>query len=584
MKKLLFGDNLEVMREHMADESVDLVYLDPPFNSDARYNTFWSKGGKVVAPQAEAFRDTWSWEHEAKWAFDEIARIGGPVASFTNALYAALGQSGTMAYLVMMAVRLYEIHRVMKPTASLYLHCDPTASHYLKVMLDGIFGAGKFRNEVVWKRTFAHGGATRWGDIHDTLLFYTKSDKYTWNRITQKHDDDYVDKYYKHTDDRGRYSWVVLTGPNRRSGASGQPWRGYDPTERNRHWSVPQDLITMLQREGVNVPEKLHDQLDLLHEHELVRVPVKEDGSLGRPVYKKYLAGGQPIQDIVLDVPPINSQARERLGYPTQKPVALLERIIRASSNEGDVVFDPFCGCGTTIHAAEALGRGWVGVDVAYHATEVIAGRLKEHFELDPGRDFAIEGRPNDFESAARLAERDKHQFQWFANYLVGVNQVREVKRGPDRGIDGEMYFAAGPGRGYGRILTSVKGGKNVGVGDVRDFRGVLEREGADGGVFVCLRRPTRDMRADAASAGFFTHGNRQYPRLQIVSLAEWYEDGPSLDLPPQIDTRAKPSSRRKARKPDAKQGEMLLTFAGERQGEVVHLNPRAVAGDRAAG
>ncbi|WP_439523156.1 DNA methyltransferase [Marivita sp.] len=567
MNKLYFGDNLQVMREQIADESVDLVYLDPPFNSDARYNVlFQSPDEKIASAQAEAFRDTWFWDQEAEWAFAETARIGGSLASFVNALHTALGRSDLMAYLVMMAVRLHELRRVLKPTGSLYLHCDPTASHYLKIILDGIFGPDRFRNEVIWKRTSAHSSAKRWGPIHDVILFYSAGTKFRWNRANQAYDETYIEAFFTHADADGRrWRRGDLTGSGTRNGSSGLPWKGIDVTAKGRHWAVPIDVLDEMDAAG------------------LIHWPKKQGGM---PQKKRYLdeLPGMPVQDIIDDIRPVHNVGKERIGYPTQKPVALLERILEASTNPNDVVLDPFCGCGTTVHAAQNLGRKWIGIDVAYHAIEVISDRLEATFGIKPDRDYELGGRPNDVASAVRLAERDKYQFQWWANYLVGVQQLKEVRRGRDQGIDGEIFFPGGPGRGFGRILTSVKGGKNVGVSDVRDFRGVLEREKAEGGLFICLKRPTRDMRSNAASAGFFSIGSSQYPRLQVVSIEEWYEEGfrPVLPNMAHIARRTGPASapRRSKGKADPRQAEMKLPFEGGlKDRSTVHLNPRTAFG-----
>lgn len=310
---LYFGDNLDVMREHIEDESVDLVYLDPPFNSDARYNVlFTSDADKVVSAQAEAFRDTWTWDHEAKWAFEQIAGIGGQLATFVNALHGALGTSDLMAYLVMMAVRLNELRRVLKPTGSLYLHCDPTASHHLKIILDGIFGPENFQNEVIWKRTSAHSSAKRWGPIHDTILFYSNGPKFTWNRANQPYDETYIEAFFTHQDDDGR-RWTRgdLTGSGTRNGPSGDPWRGIDVRAKGRHWAVPADELDRLDDEG------------------MIHWPKKPGGM---PRLKRYAdqLPGMPVQDIISDIRPVHNVGKERIGYPTQKPVPLLERILDA--------------------------------------------------------------------------------------------------------------------------------------------------------------------------------------------------------------------------------------------------------------
>jgi DNA modification methylase len=380
VSRLYYGDNLAVLREHIPDESVDLIYLDPPFNSNASYNVlFKAPTGEQSKAQIEAFEDTWHWtaDNGAELAFDQVIKSGNTeAANMLNAIRSFLGQNDMMAYLAMMAVRLLELHRVLKPTGSLYLHCDPVASHYLKILLDSVFDARHFRNEVIWKRTYAHGGADRWGDVHDTILFYSKSDKYTWTRTLQELDQTYIEGKYRFHDERGQYRLVVLTGPGATKGPSGVAWRGYDPTKAGRHWAVPGSAIGVLEDQGLAIPEKLHDQLELLYQHAFIRFPQKKGGEQGVPEFKLYLPKGQPIQDIILDIPPINSQAQERLGYPTQKPVALLERILLASSNEGDIVLDPFCGCGTTVHAAQKPNRRWIGIDITHLVTGTLVNSV----------------------------------------------------------------------------------------------------------------------------------------------------------------------------------------------------------------
>lgn len=563
--KLFFGDNLQVLREHVVDRSVDLVYLDPPFNSDMRYNVlFETDHDKRRTAQAEAFRDTWFWDQEAESAFGDIARIGGPLALFVNALYGALGRSDLMAYLVMMAVRLHELRRVLKTTGSLYLHCDPTASHYLKIMLDGIFGAERFRNEIVWKRTGTHSDSKTWSRVSDSILFYTAGREFCWNTPREAYSKEYLSDKYRHHDGDGRlYQLDNMTSPSPRPNMMYE-WKGFPFPAKG--WRYEKTTMAKLDAQG------------------RLWYPTKMDGSYDptrRPRLKRYLdeMEGGVMGNVWTDIAPLNSQAKERLGYPTQKPLALLSRIISASTNPDDTVLDPFCGCGTSVHAAAVSGRAWIGIDVAYHAIEIIADRLHQTLDLKEGRDFAIDGRPNDFASAVKLAERDKYQFQWWANYLVGVQQLREIKKGRDGGVDGEIFFPAGPGRGFGRILTSVKGGHSVGSAEVRDFRGALEREGADGGLFICLRRPTRDMTQNAASAGFFSVGAEQYPRLQIVSLEAWFldNDRPSIPSTAHLARRPNAAPVAKARRAaDGRQIEMKLPLTGgSGKGEKVHWNPR---------
>lgn len=563
--KLYFGDNLEVLRNCVADESVDLIYLDPPFNSHAQYNVlFQSPRQDAETAQAQAFRDTWTWGNEAEWAYKEIMRQGGPTARLIDALRSALGHSDMMAYLVMMAVRLQELHRKLKGTGSLYLHCDPTASHYLKVLLDAVFAPDKFLNEVIWKRTSAHSSSKRFGPVHDVILFYAKSGGYQWNQVFQPYDQTYIDAFYTHRDADGRiWRRSDLTGAGTRNGETGKPWRGIDVTAKGRHWAYPPAELDKMDGQGrVHWPKKAG----------------------GMPMLKRYLDDqpGMPLQDVIADIPPMHNLAAERLGYPTQKPIALLERIIAVSSKKGDTVLDPFCGCGTTIEAAEKAGRKWIGIDVAIHAVKVIERRLADYKEKTRSKVlFDTEGIPVDFESAKRLAERDKYQFQWWANYLFNPHALREQKKGADRGIDGEMFFQNGPGRPWGRMLTSVKGGEQVGPSMVRDFARVLERENAELGLFICLHPPTREMRREAASVGLADVVHGDIPRLQIVSIEEWFKGKRPL-LPPfeHLPSGAFSGPRRPTRK-TVRSGQLELPFSfigGKVEDDTLrHFNPEMV-------
>ena len=572
--KLYFGDNLDVLREYIPDESVDLVYLDPPFNSQAHYNlVFESPTGERSSAQAGAFRDTWTWGDEAEWSFQEMMRIGGGTARFIDALRSALKESDTMAYLSMMAVRLHELHRKLKPTGSLYLHCDPTASHYLKVLLDGIFGNGRFLNEIVWKRTGAHSAAQRWGDVHDSILLFARSNKHTWNKIYTDYDESYKARY-KHIDDNGRrWSDDNLTAPGVRRGDSGAAWRGFNPTDKGNHWKVSNAAVVELIGEEEAAKLSTTEKLEVLQKNEQIHWPK----SGGFPRFKRVLGKGMPLQDVITDIAPLNSQAQERIGYPTQKPLALLDRIILSSTNPGDVVLDPFCGCGTTIEAAENAGRRWIGIDVAVHAIKVIEVRLSEC--TDGKAKYQVEGMPRDFESALKLAERDKYQFQWWANYLFDPHAIREQKKGMDRGVDGELFFPNGPGRPWGRMLTSVKGGGQVGPSMIRDFGRVLDREGAELGLFICLHRPTREMTREAATMGLADIVHGDIPRLQIVAIEDWFKGKMPLLPPLEHLPSAAFSGRRRPSKPkpgDPEQPELPLSFKGGKEVQR-HFNLRMV-------
>jgi DNA modification methylase len=340
-----------------------------------------------------------------------------------------LKENDMMAYVTMMAVRLLELRRVLNPTGSLYLHCDPTASHYLKILLDSIFGVTNYRNEVIWKRTAAHSAAVRWGDVHDVILFYDKSNEFTWNTVLTKYDEAYAIRY-KNKDARGGvWSDDNLTAPGIRHADSGALWRGYNPTDRGNHWKVSNVAVNSLVGEERAKLLSTTEKLDLLDARDLIHWP----RSKGFPRFKRYLGGGMRAQDIIFDIPPLNSQAQERLGYPTQKPVALLERIISASSNEGDLVLDPFCGCGTAIHAAHKLKRRWIGIDVTHLAISLVEKRLNDAF---PAIKYEVHGTPKDLDGARDLAGRDKYQFQWWAVSLVNAVPSAGKKKGADTGIE----------------------------------------------------------------------------------------------------------------------------------------------------
>jgi site-specific DNA-methyltransferase (adenine-specific) len=537
MKRYLyFGDNLEVLRKHIPDESVDLIYLDPPFNSEADYNViFREHSGKGPGAQIQAFEDTWHWGLESEKALEEVLKRHGKLGEFLDFLVHYLGENDLSAYLVMMAVRLLELHRVLKPTGSLYLHCDPTASHYLKVILDQIFGPRNFRNEVIWKRTGAHSSAKRWGPVHDVILFYTKGENYTWNPTYQAYEEEYLEDQYRFEDDKGRYARVDLTGAGSSEGDSGKPWRGIDPKEKGRHWAVPgRDKIPSWVELPKNWEEMTtQEKLDFLDEVGLIYWPKKGK----KPRFKRYLetSKGVPIQDVILDIPPLSSHSKERLGYPTQKPVALLERIIQASSNPGDVVLDPFCGCGTALAAAQKLGRAWIGIDITHLAITLIQARLKRDFGLEPGKDYKVEGTPKDVESARFLFQKDPHQFQLWAVGLLGAQPYgdpKKGKKGGDTGIDGLLFFRTPSGGHLEKAVIQVKGGDHLNPSMVRDLRGVMEREKAAFGLLITLKEPTKGMLREAAKAGSYSWGSQAYPRLQILTVEELLS-GATPKLPP---------------------------------------------------
>ncbi len=528
---LFFGDNLEVLRQLVRDDSVDLVYLDPPFNPNATNNMlFRHVDGSPAAALIKAFDDAWHWSIDSERSFKETVDGGGEVSRALRSFRELLGPNDLMAYLSMMAPRLVELRRVLRSTGSIYLHCDPTASHYLKLLMDAVFGPANFRNEIIWKRTGAHSGAHRFGPAHDVILFYTVSGQYVWNVPYVAYSDDHLKKF-KHNDPLlGPFSDEALTGPGRRSGESGQPWGGHDPTATGRHWqpaSYAYDKYRAVTGEDLATYPFL-ERLTRLDEAGLIFWPAR--GSV--PRLKRFLVDqhGAPAQDVWTDVDVINSRAAERLGYPTQKPLALLERIIAASSNPGDTVLDPFCGCGTTVDAAQKLGRRWIGIDITARAMEVIQDRLGRFYpDLHP----ALRGIPPTIEEVDFLADRDKYGFQQWVCDLLGIQA--DIRRGADRGIDGEIvrYEIGGT---VVRAIVSVKGGA-VNVTQVRDLRGTAEREGAQIGIFVTRKPPTRPMVLEAVEAGLTANG---IPKIQILTAAD-IMDGkrPVLPLPLEVGERA---------------------------------------------
>ena len=514
---LYYGDCLDWMRRWDA-ETVDLIYLDPPFNSNADYNMLYATDGGGDA-QFRAFSDTWRWDDSAADRLSAYrGAVGRPAHNAVDGLYRMLGECGMLAYLTYMAERLEECHRLLKPTGSIYLHCDPTASHYLKAVMDGVFMASNFQNEVIWKRTGAHGGAKRWGPIHDVLLFYTKAETFSWNRVYQPYEQSYIDEGYCHSDERGRYQLVTLDGPGIRAGSSGQPWRDVDPTDAGRHWVVPSDdaLPRWVVRPDGYEKLTVQQRLDVLNAQHIIYWPKRGK----KPRYKRYLdvSPGNPIQDIITDIGPVGSRASERLGYQTQKPTRLLQRVIKASSNPGDLVLDPFCGCGTTIDAARSLNRRWAGIDISSFAVDVILERLGD-------RTIPVHGIPQDLRSSRRLASDDPFGFEtWAINQLRGfVPNTRQVA---DGGIDGRATLAVPPDDWDSRLaLAQVKGGKHT-ASMLRDFCGVTDKTKAAVGCYITLTPITSDAaRGAAAALGKINVSGEPYRRTNLWSIAEHFDE-----------------------------------------------------------
>lgn len=512
---LYYGDNLDVLRESIKDESVDLVYLDPPFNSNATYNVlFRGPSGDQSQAQIEAFEDTWHWNNAAEKAFDEVMfEPNADVADMLRAMRSFLKDNDMMAYLTHMAVRLIELHRVLKPAGSLYLHCDPTASHYLKVLMDAVFGKESYQNEITWKRTFTHGDSKTWSRASDKIFFYTKDfDDFIWNEPYEPLSADYIESHYKSRDPDGRrYQLTSILSPSPRPNMTYE-WKGFPPPQMG--WRFSKETMAAYDSKG------------------LIWYPTKSDGTFDtskRPRFKRYLdeQKGSVVTTVWSDIPPVNARAIERLGYPTQKPVALLERILSASSNPGDVVLDPFCGCGTTVHAAEKLGRQWIGIDITHLSISLIEKRLKDAF---PGIKFEVHGAPKDLEGARDLANRDKYQFQWWAVSLVDAVPFGGKKKGADGGIDGHIFFRSGA-KTVEKAIVSVKGG-GVGVKDIRELIAVVDRERARIGVYISLEPPTEPMKREAAGAGLYDSGTgKKVPKIQLFTIEDLFA-GKKPDIP----------------------------------------------------
>lgn len=457
---LYYGDNLDILTRYIKDGSIDLIYLDPPFNSKRAYNTIYKSGAET-----KAFDDTWYWDEKASRTYDEImSNCDNSIRKTITAMRDINGDTPMSAYLVMMTIRLIELHRVLKSTGSIYLHCDPTASHYLKIVMDTIFGLKNFRNEVVWHYRGRGMQKSRFQTKHDIILFYAKSSQVLFfgKNVLVPLDPKHIGRYDQE-DERGKYANIKM-----RAGG---------------HCKV-------YLKEGI-------------------------------------------IPDDVWSIPFV--RGHEAIGYPTQKPLALLERIIKASSNPGDIVLDPFCGCGTAIEAAHQLNRKWIGIDITHLAVHVQKERMLKRLGLHEGKDYNVIGEPVDLASAQELADKDKYEFQrWCCNKVGAIYQQKDgkIKKGADKGIDGIINFFDVIGK-PGTAIVSVKGG-HTSSADIRNLKGTMEREKAQMGVLISLHNPTKDMKVEALSAEYYEHGDKKYQRIQILT-AEDIINGKLPDMPDKI-------------------------------------------------
>lgn len=525
--KLYYGDNLDVLRKHIKDESIDLVYIDPPFNSKRNYNQIYNNVGGDDKAQAQAFVDTWTWDDHANECFSDILANKNGVQTrqsieLISGLERVLTRGAIFAYLVSMTIRIAELYRTLKPTGSFYLHCDPSASHYLKLVCDALFlpRGGDYRNEIVWQRHEAHNDAQRFGRVHDIIFYYRKSDEAVFNRQFTEYSEAQL-KRYKY-DDKGRpYRAENLTG----AGTSPErtvEWRGVHPGA-NRHWMW-----------SIEEMERLYDQGLIL---------LKKDGTPRKDGYKVYLENmqGKALTDLWNDIPRIGNTSAERLGYPTQKPEALLERIIGASSHEGDVVLDAFCGCGTTVAVAEGMKRRWIGMDITYQSISLVLRRLERKFDNTVLNSITVSGVPKDMASAIALAnkkdDRLRKEFEkWAVLTYTNNRAIISEKKGADQGIDGTGYFKTGKDE-IAKIVFQVKSG-GVERGDIAKLRGDMDREQAPLAILITLVKPTNPMVKEAKAAGQYHHESmgRNYDKIQIVTVQEIVEEGKRLEIPMSLE------------------------------------------------
>ena len=539
MNRLYYGDCLTIMQDWPL-HSVDLIYLDPPFNSNRQYNSIYKdETGRPLPDQIEAFCDMWELDDERERAIRTMpvlmreSGLEDSVAELWRLWMQALRgtQPRLLAYLSYMAQRLLIMKRILKPTGSIYYHCDPTASHYIKALIDAVFGHENFRSEIIWKRSGGKSDALRWGITTDRLLFYTKSEHFIWNQQYQSHNPEYILKTYRANDKDGRglYTTMPLHASGIRYGESGFAWKGYAPGDKGNHWRTPTKgaMNHYIQTHNL-IPDwpsaypSIQSRLDALDDAGLISW-----SSNGVPRLKMYLEAtkGVAATDLIADVP--MASGNERMGYATQKPTALLERIIKASSNPGDVVLDPFCGCATTIEAAHRLDRQWIGIDIAIHAIKRVTRlRLQDRLGLMVGQDFTIDGIPSTLEGAVDLWAKDKYHFQQWA--VEQADGFVTTKRTADGGVDGRIYFAVPDSKELQSMVVEVKGGANVSIESLRALKGALDYDNAlMAGLLVMY--PLGDVKARnfnrfMADAGMIELWGNEYPKMQMLTVAEILE------------------------------------------------------------
>lgn len=568
---LYYGDNLEVLSKYIRDETIDLCYIDPPFNSKRSYNQIYNNIGKEDQAQAQAFIDTWTWDDAAEEGLADIKSnnrgvFTAPSIELIIGLEKVLHKGSLLSYLVHMTLRIAEIYRVLKPTGSFYLHCDPTASHYLKLIVDSLFCAGRkgeYQNEIIWRRTGQHNKLTRYGPIHDVIFFYTKTGDYTWNHPKKPYMVGHIKENFiwDTIGYKTNYYGNVLTGSGVRGGESGKPWKGFNPTAKNRHWAIPGALVDDLAAIGEDLSELTqHQKLDRLFE--LGCITIKEGEAW--PIYERYLkkTDGQALPDIWAfqpytdstvfntkegideDVRWLSPKDKERLGYPTQKPEGLLGRIIEASTNEGDVVLDAYCGCGTTVAVSENKKRKWIGIDITYQSIGLILKRIEEHFDSSIIDNIELNGVPKDFETAKMLAHKEgdktRKEFEKWSILTYSKNKAAiNEKKGGDGGIDGTAFIIdrnEDKKQEIKKVLFSSKSDVSLPPSVVRDLNGTIERDGAVMGILITLY-PMPNLVKASKTFGTYTNNltGQTYPKIQVVSVQEML-DGAYMNLPTSKD------------------------------------------------
>jgi DNA modification methylase len=539
--QLYYGDNIDVLRKYIKEDTIDLCYIDPPFNSKRNYNQIYNNIGKEDRAQAQAFIDTWTWDTEAQRSFDQIiendnGRFTKQCIHIISGLEKVLSKGDLLAYLVSLTLRITEIYRVLKPTGSFYLHCDSTASHYIKLICDAIFCSrtGIYQSEIVWRRTTAHGnakqGARKFEVNFDTIFFYTKSTQYDFTPLYEPFKPDQVDQQYSKVDENGRRYRLVTPTAARGGGDTSYEFHGVKPPK-GRFWAYSKENMNKFYDDG-----KLYFS------------------STGQPYIIYYLdeRPGVGVMSFWDDIKPMSPTSKERLGYPTQKPEALLERIIKASSKEGGIVLDAYCGCGTTVAVAQRLHRNWIGIDITYQSISLIIKRLSDVFGEKILDGINLNGIPKDFEAAVALAnkknDKTRKEFEKWVVLTYSKNRaaINEKKAG-DGGIDGTAFILDLDDSGTQttlEVIFSVKSDKKLSPDVVRDLNGTVERQKAAFGILITLY--SRDnLIKESKKYGHYHNRlfDTEYARIPVISVADIL-NGKCLNLPSSIAVLRKASKK----------------------------------------